>query len=114
VPNRLTELVQYLVRKNRGASRNMPPPGLSDNSVLVSAFFTLLRILRPYLEGRSPGLSTFPAGLMFLQARRLSSPLTTSNTSTRFKTSTRLCWHFVSAPPIVLEAGHAPLHVYVW
>lgn len=76
VPNRLTELVQYLVRKNRGASRNMPPPGLSDNSVLVSAFFTLLRILRPYLEGRSPGLSTFPAGLMFLQARGLTSPLT--------------------------------------
>ncbi len=74
VPNRLTELVQHLVRKNRGANRNVPPPGLSDNSVLVSAFFMLLRTLRPYLEGRAGhdgGLSTFPAGLMFLQVCEL-------------------------------------------
>lgn len=70
VPNRLTELVQHLVRKNRGTNRNVPPPGLSDSSVLVSAFFMLLRVLRPYLEGCTSGdggLSTFPAGAMFLQ-----------------------------------------------
>lgn len=63
--------MQHLVRKNRGATRNLPPPGLSDNTVLVSAFFLLLRVLRPYLEGeqgpRDGSLSTFPASLMFLQ-----------------------------------------------
>jgi hypothetical protein len=70
VPNRLTEFMQHLVRKNRGATRNLPPPGLSDNTVLVSSFFVLLRILRPYLEGEQGthcSLSNFPAGLMFLQ-----------------------------------------------
>lgn len=59
----------YLVRKNKGADRNIPPPGLSDPSVMSSAFFLLLQLLQPYMEGR-PGhegsLSSFPAGAMFL------------------------------------------------
>ena len=65
----LTEFVVYLVRKNKGASRNIPPPGLSDPSVLSSSFFLLLSLLQPYMEGR-PGheasLASFPGGPMFL------------------------------------------------
>ena len=68
----LTEFVVYLVRKNKGADRNIPPPGLSDPSVMSSAFFLLLQLLQPYMEGR-PGhegsLSSFPAGAMFLGVR---------------------------------------------
>jgi hypothetical protein len=45
----------------------MPPPGLSPASVLVSAFWQLLRALRPALDGRAAGLAAFPAGAMFLQ-----------------------------------------------
>jgi hypothetical protein len=41
-----------LVRKNKGVNRNVPPPGLSDNSVLVSVYFALLRIL---LDGGDAG-----------------------------------------------------------
>lgn len=37
--------LHHLIRRNRGANRNIPPSGLSDNSVLVSAFFVLLRML---------------------------------------------------------------------
>uniref|UniRef100_A0A0D6R5Y3 B30.2/SPRY domain-containing protein n=1 Tax=Araucaria cunninghamii TaxID=56994 RepID=A0A0D6R5Y3_ARACU len=37
--------LQNLILKNRGADRNMPPPGLSNNSVLVSAYTVLLRFL---------------------------------------------------------------------
>ena len=65
----LTEFVVYLVRKNKGANRNIPPPGLSDPSVMSSAFFLLLSLLQPYMEGKpghEGGLSSFPAGAMFL------------------------------------------------
>jgi hypothetical protein len=41
-----------LVKKNKGVNRNVPPPGLSDNSVLVSVYFALLRIL---LDGCDAG-----------------------------------------------------------
>lgn len=37
--------LRHLVSKNKGAARNMPPPGLSDNSVLVTAYTVLLRFL---------------------------------------------------------------------
>eukprot|EP01018_Ginkgo_biloba_P039209 Gb_19146 [translate_table: standard] len=37
--------LQNLVWKNRGADRNVPPPGLSNNSVLVSAYTVLLHFL---------------------------------------------------------------------
>ena len=68
----------YLVRKNKGADRNIPPPGLSDPSVMSSAFILLLQLLQPYMEGR-PGhegsLSSFPAGAMFLGVCTLSQPV---------------------------------------
>lgn len=68
----LTEFLVYLVRKNKGADRNIPPPGLSDPSVMTSAFFLLLSLLQPYMEGRPEhegSLSSFPAGAMFLGVR---------------------------------------------
>ncbi|MCO5579528.1 hypothetical protein L7F22_033383 [Adiantum nelumboides] len=37
--------LRHLVGKNRGAARNMPPPGLSDNSVLMTAYTVLLHFL---------------------------------------------------------------------
>lgn len=37
--------LRNLVCKNRGANRSMAPPGLSDNSVLVSTYCVLLRLL---------------------------------------------------------------------
>ena len=44
--------LQYLVCKNRGANRSMAPAGLSDNSVLVSTYCVLLRLLS---QGFGPG-----------------------------------------------------------
>ncbi len=41
----LRRFLQHLVCKNRGANRSMAPPGLSDNSVLVSTYCVLLRLL---------------------------------------------------------------------
>ncbi|MCO5588942.1 hypothetical protein L7F22_042904 [Adiantum nelumboides] len=37
--------LRHLIGKNRGAARNMPPPGLSDNSVLMTAYTVLLHFL---------------------------------------------------------------------
>ncbi|KAH7290123.1 hypothetical protein KP509_30G032900 [Ceratopteris richardii] len=44
--------LKYLISKNKGAARNMPPPGLSDNSVLVTAYTVLLRFLSEGLPSR--------------------------------------------------------------
>ncbi len=65
---RLTQFVAHLLRKNRGAGRVRPPPGLSDASALRSAFVALLRLLRPALEGCHGPLPPFPAGAFFLTA----------------------------------------------
>ena len=77
--NHLADFTLHLWRRNRGATRNMPPPGLSPNAVLVSAFWQLLRLLRPALEGRpvveGASLAAFPAGAMFLQVQLNSAPL---------------------------------------
>eukprot|EP00249_Psilotum_nudum_P024720 c29275_g1_i2 orf=485-4546(+) len=43
--------VKHLMNKNKGAARNIPPPGLSDNSVLVAVYTVLLRLLS---EGLNP------------------------------------------------------------
>ena len=40
-----TTFLQHLIWKNRGADHNMPPPGLSSYSVLVSAYTILLHFL---------------------------------------------------------------------
>lgn len=48
-PTHLARYLQYLAAKNAGASRNIPPPGLSPGSAMVSTFFAMLRLLRPFL-----------------------------------------------------------------
>eukprot|EP00887_Chlorella_sp_A99_P000718 scaffold5.g718.t1 len=42
--------LQYLIDRNHGATRNVPPPGLSDPSVLVSAYWATARLARRQLE----------------------------------------------------------------
>ncbi|XP_075096486.1 E3 ubiquitin-protein ligase RKP-like [Nicotiana tabacum] len=37
--------LQNILLKNRGADRNLPPPGVSSNSVLVSVFSVILHFL---------------------------------------------------------------------
>ena len=66
---RLSQFAAHLLRKNRGAARAMPPPGLSDASALRSAFVALARLLRPALEGAHGPLPPFPAGAYFLAVR---------------------------------------------
>lgn len=51
--------LQNLVCKNRGANRSMAPAGLSDNSVLVSTYCVLLRLLS---EGFGPGKANGDVG----------------------------------------------------
>lgn len=41
--------------KNSGAHRNVPPPGLSDNSVLVTSYYVLLRFLSEGLDASKNG-----------------------------------------------------------
>ena len=76
---RLGAFVAHLLRRNRAALRTLPPPGLSDPSALVSAFWGLLALAAPALRrqaaqagdaGERAGpdpLSWFPAGALFLQ-----------------------------------------------
>ena len=45
--------VRAILKKNRGALRNVQPPGLSDNSVLTSLYYVLLRLVRPLLKADS-------------------------------------------------------------
>lgn len=66
--NCFTNFVRRLLSKNRWAVRNVQPPGLSDNSVLVSTYFVILDMLKPFLltttEERRP--TAFPS-TMFLR-----------------------------------------------
>ncbi|KAK6150498.1 hypothetical protein DH2020_015430 [Rehmannia glutinosa] len=76
--------LQNILLKNRGADRNMPPPGVSNNSVLVSLFTVILHFLSEgfavgdiygWIKGSGTdsgahvgflhrgGQQTFPAGL---------------------------------------------------
>ncbi|QDZ23495.1 E3 ubiquitin-protein ligase [Chloropicon primus] len=41
--------LRSILQKNRGALRNVQPAGLSDNSVLTSLYYVLLRLVRPLL-----------------------------------------------------------------
>mmetsp|Transcript_34159 Transcript_34159/g.87346 ORF Transcript_34159/g.87346 Transcript_34159/m.87346 type:complete len:796 (-) Transcript_34159:86-2473(-) len=69
-PTGFSVFVRHLCAKNRGATRNVQPPGLSDNSVLLSAYFVLLRMLKPHLDvapSAASGLATFPARELFLR-----------------------------------------------
>ena len=42
----------WLAEKNKGVARNVQPPGLSENSVLLSAYTILLRVLYPQVSMR--------------------------------------------------------------
>ncbi|KAG2499059.1 hypothetical protein HYH03_003244 [Edaphochlamys debaryana] len=59
----LVEFLRFLVHKNRGATRDIPPPGLSDSTVLISAYFVLVRMLRAAL----PHTQSFPAGALLVK-----------------------------------------------
>jgi len=68
-PNMLVAFVDHLARKNRAAQRDVPPPGLSEHTTVISAFFVLARLLAPALaaaaEHGSGALASFPAGTLF-------------------------------------------------
>lgn len=49
-PPALKTFLNWLAKKNAGAIRNVPPPGLSPGSVLASTFFGMLRLTRPWLQ----------------------------------------------------------------
>lgn len=61
----LLVFLRFLLQKNRGALRDVPPPGLSEPTVLMTAFFGLLRLLQPALyaaqEWGAGPLAAFPA-----------------------------------------------------
>jgi hypothetical protein len=61
----LLVFLRTLLLRNRAALRDVPPPGLSDPTVLMSAFFCVLRLLTPALEDammrQSGPLAAFPA-----------------------------------------------------
>jgi Kip1 ubiquitination-promoting complex protein 1 len=61
----LLVFLRFLLQKNRSALRDVPPPGLSEPTVIMSTFFGLLRLLQPALraaqeQGTGP-LAAFPA-----------------------------------------------------
>lgn len=60
---RLFNFVESIVRKNRGATRNVPPPGLTDPTVLVSLYFALLQLMQPLLKSKLP-LKWKPSNLL--------------------------------------------------
>jgi hypothetical protein len=65
----LLVFLRFLLQKNMFALRDVPPPGLSEPTVLMSAFFGLLQLLQPALQsacehGSGP-LAAFPAAELF-------------------------------------------------
>jgi len=72
------EFVLWLIQKNKGANRNVPPPNLSDPTVLNSTFFVLLRVLHYHvrIESKSvDALERFPASIFVTElARELDLP----------------------------------------
>jgi Kip1 ubiquitination-promoting complex protein 1 len=65
----LLVFLRFLLQKNMYALRDVPPPGLSEPTVLMSAFFGLLQLLQPALqaacEGNTGPLASFPAAELF-------------------------------------------------
>jgi len=74
----LLVFLRFLLQKNMYALRDVPPPGLSEPTVLMSAFFALLQMLQPALQaacdsssgssgsgGSSGPLAAFPVGELF-------------------------------------------------
>eukprot|EP00878_Enallax_costatus_P012291 GHUV01012839.1.p1 GENE.GHUV01012839.1~~GHUV01012839.1.p1 ORF type:complete len:1206 (+),score=405.87 GHUV01012839.1:233-3850(+) len=68
----LLVFLRFLLQKNRGALRDVPPPGLSESTVLMTTFFGLLRLLQPALQaacesGTGP-LAAFPVAELLAAA----------------------------------------------
>lgn len=65
----LLVFLRFLLQKNMYALRDVPPPGLSEPTVLMSAFFGLLQLLQPALqaacESNGGPLAAFPAAELF-------------------------------------------------
>lgn len=65
----LLVFLRFLLQKNMYSLRDVSPPGLSEPTVLMSAFFGLLQMLQPALQaacdsGSGP-LAAFPAAELF-------------------------------------------------
>eukprot|EP01119_Soliformovum_irregulare_P023658 TRINITY_DN830_c0_g1_i1.p1 TRINITY_DN830_c0_g1~~TRINITY_DN830_c0_g1_i1.p1 ORF type:complete len:1131 (+),score=360.09 TRINITY_DN830_c0_g1_i1:101-3493(+) len=54
-----------LVHRNKGANRNIPPPGLSDGNILANIYFALTRYLLPFFQ--SGNTSIFPVESLFFE-----------------------------------------------
>jgi hypothetical protein len=59
-----------MIHKNAGAARDVPPPGLSEQTVLISLYFVLQRLLLPHMAGAAASgsgpLAAFPAHELFV------------------------------------------------
>lgn len=66
--NPLVIFIRHVLQRNKGIMQRIPPPGLSDATVLTTTFFLLLRLLQPYVEGerKSFSMTHFPAAAMFV------------------------------------------------
>ncbi|GLI58788.1 hypothetical protein VaNZ11_000546 [Volvox africanus] len=99
----LVEFLRYLVHKNKGATRDMPPPGLSDSTVLISAYFVLVRMLRAAL----PFIDSFPAGALFVKTA-MKADLEPVNSLVRLG---GIVTHLCRESPVTSSAELAPLAV---
>ncbi|KAL4425495.1 hypothetical protein ABPG75_009511 [Micractinium tetrahymenae] len=54
----LRQWLQHLIDKNHGAMRHVPPPGLSDQTALVSTVFALLRLMNEQVSASLPEVPT--------------------------------------------------------
>ncbi|GLC37744.1 hypothetical protein PLESTM_000643800 [Pleodorina starrii] len=99
----LVEFLRYLVHKNRGATRDVPPPGLSDSTVLISAYFVLVRMLRTAL----PLTHTFPAGSLFVKSS-MKADLEPVNSLVRLG---GIVTHLCRESPVTSQQELAPLAV---
>ncbi|GIL47203.1 hypothetical protein Vafri_4076 [Volvox africanus] len=99
----LVEFLRYLVHKNKGATRDMPPPGLSDSTVLISAYFVLVRMLRAAL----PFTDSFPAGALFVKTA-MKADLEPVNSLVRLG---GIVTHLCRESPVTSAAELAPLAV---
>jgi hypothetical protein len=73
----LLAFVRHMLAKNRDIAAHSRPPGLSDPTVLTSAYFLLVGLVQPYLDGarEAPSLGSFPAGPLFVQGRSTTAAL---------------------------------------
>ncbi|KXZ52881.1 hypothetical protein GPECTOR_8g261 [Gonium pectorale] len=99
----LLQFLRYLVHKNRGATRDVPPPGLSDSTVLISTYFVLVRMLRVAL----PLVDSFPAASLFVKTA-IKADLEPVNSLVRLG---GIVTHLCRESPVTSQAELAPLPV---